>query len=54
MWTVLQGVSLKSLSSVVQGAQIEWGGAGARPAPGRFAQKSPNSEHPWPAPDITS
>ena len=38
----------------MQGAQIEWGGAGARPAPGRFAQKSPNSEHPWPAPDITS
>ena len=43
-----------AVPSVVQGAQIEWGGAGARPAPGRFAQKSPNSEHRWPAPDITS
>ena len=31
---------LFNMSSVVQGAQIEWGGAGARPAPGRFPQKS--------------
>ena len=35
---------LRSYSAVcysdVQGAQIEWGGASARPAPGRFVQKS--------------
>ena len=32
----------KGWDSVVQGMQFEWGGAGARPTPGRFPQKSAN------------